>query len=177
MKGPLEVYHASLTTIINKTKWAHKGCQSHMWDCYHHAFGPKKTNKHPPQRNMRHGRTKGETLGWRVTSWLKIRLVGSGQGNVDGGRKKQGGWGSSQERLAVHGSQSLAWKAWELVTPLLTSLWLLTWILALQRPCPQHVNRNANLLNSMVLSLGLFKSTCPSGTFLGFQKRHCLRPG
>lgn len=40
---------------------------------------------------------KGETTGCPVTLWLKIRLVGSGPGTGDGGRKEQG-WGFHGEK-------------------------------------------------------------------------------
>lgn len=59
------------------------------------------------------------------------------------------------------------------------SLWLLTWVLALQHPCRLHVNRAANLFNpkvpSVQLCLSFSQHVCQST--LSIKEQHSLNIG
>lgn len=127
--------NASLRIITPEDLWSLTGCQCRMWNKYHPLeLGPKwpitKPHKGAGRRAVPCG---GGTMACRVIWWLKIRLVES---RLTEGEKS---WVeiSRRDGLAVHGSEASAGKAWELLTRVLTSLWLLldSW--------PQRVNRAA----------------------------------
>lgn len=136
IKRGLKAFYASLTVITHTDLWTLNCRHCHMWNRYR-SWNCAKNNQLTNSAE--------EEVTWPSTLRLRNRLVAPGLG-TDDGEEKRACVGVSVVRLAVHGSHALAKKkAWEPLMPVLTSLWLLTRMLAFWRSRSQVVNGAAGL--------------------------------